>query len=105
MAKSQKRETPYERAKALGLRVRSDIPEDVLKLMSLYRNPRALSNLWSTCPGRGLARRRGKRRRRCHSNRLNVLLNPLQARWKEQLFSRELSFDHSLLVFVTDRRL
>jgi ClpP class serine protease len=29
----------YERAKALGLRVRSDIPDDVLKLMSLYPQP------------------------------------------------------------------
>jgi ClpP class serine protease len=29
----------YERAKALGLLVRSDIPDDVLKLMSLYPQP------------------------------------------------------------------
>src|SRR5918997_5952908 len=29
----------YERAKALGLQVRSDIPNDVLKLMSLYPQP------------------------------------------------------------------
>jgi ClpP class serine protease len=41
----------YERAKALGLPVRSDIPDDVLKLMSLYPQPTRMQPSVEYLPG------------------------------------------------------
>src|SRR5438093_335375 len=45
----------YERAKSLGLSVNSNIPDDILKLMSLFPNLSARTRPWSTFLAPGLA--------------------------------------------------